>query len=123
MNDLTIINKVTALAEKPITKEIIESDDFAEKYASLKEILDNLTAIKKTIEEKIGEVVVPLYAEDGTTTVGNSKYNFTYVAPTTSLTVDSAKLKKEFPDVYKQCVKTSQRKASLRITEKKVAEE
>lgn len=119
MNDLVTIKNLSALADLPVTRELVESNDFGAQYAALKEAIDALTAAKKAIDGKVSEVIAPLYEEDGTTTISNEKYNFTYCAATTSLTVDSAKLKKEFPDVYKQCVKTSQRAASLRVTEKK----
>ena len=119
MNNLITIKNLSALADIPVTRELIESSDFGTQYAALKEAIDALTAAKKSIDSKVSDIIAPLYAEDGTTTISNDKYNFTYCAATTSLTVDSAKLKKEFPDIYKQCVKTSPRAASLRATEKK----
>ena len=120
MNELITIEQLNKLSTEELTQALVESADFGEKYAALKEMIDTLAAIKKAIDAKVGELIVPLYNADGTSTISNAKYNFTYVAPTTSLTVDSAKLKKEFPDVYKQCVKTQNRSASLRVTEKKI---
>ena len=121
MNKLVTLDSLTALANAEVTKALVESSDFGAQYAALKEAIDTLTALKKELDGKVGEVIAPMYAEDGTTTISNDKYNFTYCAPTTSLTVDTAKLKKDFPEVYKQCVKTSSRSASLRVTEKKIS--
>lgn len=120
MDKLITIDKLDALAKTEITKDLVETSDFGHQYALLKEAIDYLTGLKKEIDSHVGEVIAPLYMEDGTTTISNDKYSFTYCAPTTSLTVDTAKLKKEFPDVYKQCVKTTSRNASLRVTEKKI---
>ena len=121
MNKLVTLDSLTALANVEVTRALVESSDFAAQYGALKEAIEALTALKKELDGKVGEVLAPMYAEDGTTTISNEKYNFTYCAPTTSLTVDTAKLKKEFPDVYKQCVKTTSRSASLRVTEKKIS--
>ncbi len=41
--------------------------------------------------------------------------NITYVAPTTTTSVDSTKLKKKYPDIYKECSKTSNRSAYITI--------
>ena len=120
MNKLITIETISALSNVEVTRELVESSNFGAEYAMLKDTIDALTALKKEIDSKVGEVIAPIYAEDGTSTISNDKYNFTYCAPTTSLTVDTSKLKKEFPEVYKQCVKTSSRSASIRVTEKKV---
>lgn len=45
----------------------------------------------------------------------NDKVIFTYTAPTTRTTIDSDKLKKEHPDIAKECSKTSTVSASVRI--------
>lgn len=48
----------------------------------------------------------------------NDILKVTYVAPTTKTTIDSKALKKDKPDVYKKYAKTSNVKASVRITVK-----
>ena len=118
-NELVTVSDLSALGNLEITKELVESEDFASEYEALKAAIDVLTNAKKAIEGKIKDIIEPLYEEDGTSTLVNPKYNFTYVSATTRLTVDSAKLKKDFPDVYKQCVKTSVAAASMRVTERK----
>lgn len=123
MNKLVTVENTSALENVEVTQALIESNDFADQYLALKAAIDYLTNVKKNLDSKISSVISPLYEADGTTTVCNDKLNFTYCAATTSLTVDSAKLKKDFPDIYKQCVKTQQRNASLRVTEKKSGED
>ena len=122
MNELVNLKDVSALANVEVTKELVESANFSEDYLALKAAIKMLSDLKSDLDSKISSVIVPMYENDGTTTVSSEKLNFTYCAPTTSLTVDSAKLKKDFPDVYKQCVKTQNRNASLRVTEKKIEE-
>lgn len=118
MNDLITVKDINNLQQVEVTKELLRANDFSEQYLALKRTIDQLKAVKESIDAKISDVIFPLNAEDGTTTISSDKLNFTYCAPTVSMSVDGAKLKKEFPDVYKQCIKTSQRKASLRITER-----
>ena len=122
MNELVNLKDVSALANVEVTKELVESTDFSENYLALKAAIKMLSDLKSDLDSKIGEVIVPMYQEDGTVTISSEKLNFTYCAPTTSLTVDSAKLKKDFTDVYRQCVKTQNRSASIRVTEKKIEE-
>lgn len=43
---------------------------------------------------------------------------FTYVAPTTKTTIDSAKLKKKYPDIAEECSKVSNASAYVKITVK-----
>lgn len=123
MNELVTVEKLTALAKADITQALIETNDFGEQYLALKAAIDYLKGVKEDLDAKISGVISPLYNADGTSSISNDRVNFTYCAATTSLAVDTAKLKESFPDVYKQCVKTQNRKASLRVTERKSGED
>lgn len=46
----------------------------------------------------------------------NDKIKITYVAPSTRVTLDSKGVKEKYPDIYEEFSKTSETKASLRIT-------
>lgn len=46
------------------------------------------------------------------------KLSITRVLPSVSVSVDSKKLKESYPDIYKECLKQSKRKGSLKITVK-----
>lgn len=45
----------------------------------------------------------------------NEAMAVSYIAPTTRNSVDSAKLKKSYPGIYEECVKTSNVKSSVRF--------
>ena len=119
---LVALQTILSLKDSELTKEVVESEDFAAKYGDLKEIIAILSDVKKTLEDKVKDVIEPMYAMDGTNSIVNKKYNFSYVAPTVRVTVDSAKLKKDFPDVYKECIKTSSVAATMRVTERKATD-
>jgi phage-related protein, endonuclease of lambda exonuclease family len=46
----------------------------------------------------------------------NDVFSLTYVAPTTSSKVDSALLKKTYPDIAKEVTKQTSVKSSIRLT-------
>ena len=78
----------------------------------------SLTAHKKVIEEQEKEMKAVLL--EAMTKYGIKKFesevvNLTLVEPTTATSVDSAKLKKNFPDVYAACTKTSAKAGYVKI--------
>lgn len=78
----------------------------------------NLTVQKKQIEEQEKAMRVQLMAameKYGVKQFDSEQVRFTYVAPTTRTTIDSAKLKKELPDVAAKYSKTSNVSASIQI--------
>lgn len=44
--------------------------------------------------------------------------NLTYVAETTATSIDSAKLKKKYPDIAAECSKTSKKSAYVKVVVK-----
>ena len=122
-NELITLDAAKALGDVVLTREMIESPEFAASYEQVLALADAIKAVTDKIKENISNIVTATYEEDGTQPISNDKYNFTYVAPTIATSVDSAKLKKDFPDVYKECLKTSSKKASLRVTERKTVED
>lgn len=78
----------------------------------------NLTVQKKQIEEQEKAMRVQLMAameKYGVKQFDSEQVRFTYVAPITRTTIDSAKLKKELPDVAAKYSKTSNVSASIQI--------
>lgn len=69
---------------------------------------------EKEMRKKLEETM-DLY---GIKSFENELIKITYVEPTTRTTVDSAKLKKKYPDVFKECSKVSEVKGSVRINVK-----
>lgn len=91
-----------------------------EAAAIIKAVAD-LALQKKQVEEREKEVrgqLVAAMEKFGVKSFENETVKFVYVAPTTKTTIDSAKLKKELPDVAEKYSKTSDVSASVRITVK-----
>lgn len=84
-----------------------------------------LEAIKATIEQKnelearekeLKEKLQLAMEENGILNFQSDVLNITYVKPTQSERIDSATLKKKYPDIAKECTKTSNVKAYIKIT-------
>lgn len=81
----------------------------------------DLTLQKKAIEEQEKEMRVQLMTameRYGVKNFENDRVKFTYIAPTTRTTIDSAKLKKELPKIAEKYSKISDVSASVKITVK-----
>lgn len=84
-------------------------------------VINTITEIeqqKKALEEKsksIREQLQQAMEKYGIMKFENDAIKLTYVAPTTRSTLDSAKLKKEMPEIAQKYTKTSNVKASVRI--------
>ena len=73
----------------------------------------------KLIKEKVDKVKEILFGtmeKEGIKTVDRGKLKITYVAPSTRTSVDSKKLEKEEPEIYKKYVKTTTVAGSIKIT-------
>lgn len=80
---------------------------------------------KKEAEEKAKElraVIMQAMEENGVKSFENERIKLTYIAPTIRTTIDSAKFKKELPEIAEKYAKTSETKATLRITLKEKKE-
>lgn len=104
--------ELSTIDEKQLTK--------LQKFES---IIAEAEAMKKAAEEQRDEIKAAIMAameENGVKTFETDHIKLTYVAPTIRTTIDTAKLKKELPEVAEKYNKTSETKASLRITLKEV---
>lgn len=73
----------------------------------------------KQMKEKVDKVKETLYStmeKEGVKTVDRNKLKITYVAPSTRVSVDSKKLQKEEPEIYKKYVNTTTVAGSIKIT-------
>ena len=91
-NQLTVLQAIVSLIQQ---KKAMEDEEEKLK-AKLKEAME-LYGIKKFSSEVL---------------------DITYVAETTSVSIDSAKLKKKYPDIAAECSKTSNKKAYIKVTVK-----
>ena len=81
--------------------------------------LKRLDEEKKKTEARAQELRAEIMAameQNGVKSFENESIKLTYVEPTTRTSIDSTKLKAEMPEIAEKYTKTSQVKASLRIT-------
>jgi len=88
--------------------------------AVLKQIADIITT-KKKLEEQEAELKAKL--KEAMEKYNIKKFesgilNITYVAETTKTSIDSAKLKKKYPEIAAECSKTSKTSAYVKVTVK-----
>lgn len=84
-------------------------------------VLKNIAAVikqKKECEEKEADLKVKL--QEAMETYGIKKFtsdilNITYVAATSATSIDSAKLKKKYPDIAVECSKSASKKAYIKV--------
>ena len=87
--------------------------------ADVESLIKQIEEQRKAAEAQAVELRAALMAameQNGVTNFENERIKITYVAPTTRTAIDSARLKKELPEIAENYTKTSKVKASLRIT-------
>lgn len=92
--------------------------EVAEAEAAIIEIDETLKYMKERRETLVNGLL-DLMKQHNVKKWETPRLALTYVAPSHRTSLDSAKLKAEFPDAYKACQKESETKESLRITVKK----
>lgn len=101
-------------------KKTLELDTVScEKILTIQQELKSLDDRKKELEKsesELKQMLIQKMEETGVKSIDNDYFKITYVAPTTRETIDSARIKKELPEIAEQYVKTSAIKASVRIT-------
>lgn len=101
-------------------KKTLELDTVScEKILTIQQELKTLDDRKKGLEKaesELKQMLIEKMEETGVKSIDNEYFKITYVAPTTRETIDSARIKKELPEIAEQYVKTSAIKASVRIT-------
>jgi len=77
-----------------------------------------LDAMLRDIKEKketLQDGLLQLMKENGVKKYESDRMTITYIAPSSSARIDSARLRSEYPNVYEDCVKTSETKEGVRI--------
>ena len=93
-----------------------------EELEDLEELMQEIKVKKeelKVLEDKVGKIQDILYdtmGKEGVKTVDRGKLKITYVAPSSRTSVDSKKLEKEEPEIYKKYVNTTTVAGSIKIT-------
>ena len=92
-----------------------ELEDLTELMEEIKAKEDELKLMKEKVD-KVKEILYGTMEKEGVKTVDRGNLKITYVAPSTRTSVDSKKLQKEEPEIYKKYVKTTTVAGSIKIT-------
>ena len=130
--DLTVIpceyvgdEKIENLLKAEREGRLISDVDLGVSEEELEDLTELMQEIKakedelKLMEEKVDKVKEILYGtmeKEGVKTVDRGNLKITYVAPSCRTSVDSKKLEKEEPEIYKKYVKTTTVAGSIKIT-------
>ena len=94
---------------------------FEEKALTVIQAIADIASKKKELEDQdkmMREQLEVAMEQYNIKSFENDLVKITYTEPTTRISVDSAKLKKNHPDVYTDCCKVTNVKGSVRITVK-----
>lgn len=97
-----------------------------EELSTVEAVIKHYETLKKQAEEQAQEMrnaLLEAMAKNGVKSLENNKLKITYIEPSTRTAIDSTRLKKEMPEIAEKYTKTSQVKASLRITLKEASNE
>lgn len=114
--ELIVAEPLKELSTIDINSTTIVSENFSKSYEWLVQKTKQLEEFKKMIDEKIKAVIQDEFMNTGNQSIKGTDYNFAFVPANIRESIDTKRLKKEQPDVYKQYVRTSSVKSSLRVT-------
>lgn len=100
-------------------RQLVLAEDLeAQVFMAEKAIQELDAALKATTAnaQKLREMLLEKMREGNYKSFENERMKITYIAPSTRETIDSARLKKELPEIAAQYKKTSNVKDSVRIT-------
>ena len=92
-----------------------ELEDLTELMEEIKAKEDELKLLKDMVDS-VKTVLYGTMEKEGIKTVDRGNLKITYVAPSCRTSVDSKKLEKEEPEIYKKYVKTTTVEGSIKIT-------
>ena len=120
----TFISDETITVSEDCENAVLEGGEmvaFKEKTLTVIQAIADIASKKKELEEqdkKMREQLEAAMEQYNIKSFENDLVKITYTEPSKRISVDSAKLKKNYPDVYDECSKTSDVKGSVRITVK-----
>ena len=92
-----------------------ELEELEELMQDIKSKEEELKLLKEKVD-KVKEVLYDTMGKEGVKTVDRGNLKITYVAPSCRTSVDSKKLEKEEPEIYKKYVKTTTVEGNIKIT-------
>ena len=93
-----------------------------EELEDLEELMEDIKSKEEELKlltekaDKVKEVLYDTMGKEGVKTVDRGKLKITYVAPSNRTSIDSKKLEKEEPEIYKKYVNTTTVEGSIKIT-------
>lgn len=97
-----------AKADTELPAQVIDAE---KQIIQLDAMLQDIKKKKETLQSGLLE----LMKQNGVKKYESDRMIITYIAPSSSARIDSARLKSEYPNVYEDCVKMSETKESVRI--------
>lgn len=104
-------------------QELVVSENLLQQLTEIEIVIANIENQKKEAEQQaktLREALLSAMEQNAVKAFENERIKLTYVEPIERSTIDTARLKKELPEVAKTYEKTSKTKASLRITLKEI---
>ena len=92
-----------------------ELEELEELMEDIKSKEEELKLLKEKVD-KVKEVLYDTMGKEGVKTVDRGKLKITYVAPSNRTSIDSKKLEKEEPEIYKKYVNTTTVEGNIKIT-------
>lgn len=90
-------------------------EQFAKDYKKMKKLQEELKKTEDEIKRKLIDMFQSIPNREQNS-VSSNGLKFTYIEPSQRTTVDSKKLQEEYPEIYKQCLKTSKVNSQIRTT-------
>lgn len=119
MKELKAETTLAKYTDGEMSLEVMRGAQFSEAYDSLVATIEQLGAMKKSIDEKIKATMEAEYLQTGNTKAECQGFSLSYVPGYAKESFDSKEFQKDHPKLAKQYVKTSLVSASLRRTVKK----
>ena len=104
---------------EPTRALTVKENELLNQLSEIERVIAYHESIKKEADKRAVEVrqaIIRSMEENNIKSFENENIKITYVAPIKKLVIDSAKLKKEKPEIVKDYSKESEVKASIRIT-------
>jgi hypothetical protein len=116
--------EVEALLQAELAGEIYQPKELVSanvltKVFELESLLKEIDAQKKQAEEQakiLRDELMMAMENQGVKSFENEQLKITYILPTTRETIDSKKLKSEYPEIAEKVTRETKTKASIRIT-------
>lgn len=102
--------------EKQFLKELYDAEKVIAYY-------ENERKLAEENRNKVRDKIIEVMKAQGITKFENENISITYIAPTDAETFDSKRFKEENPNTYKEYVKITHKKESVRITLKEKKDE